>query len=150
MTADLDTLSFGDYPPGDEVLPDPLRPCGGAAAVAGRAVDRFERSRALFEQQLAWADGVEAAGLEHGELEARLGCDARELFCQIYQDHLDLRAVRERPVEHAVIGRDGVRRGCVERGRGRVLQTVFGEGCRSAGSRIARRRTAVCARLTAR
>jgi hypothetical protein len=126
MTADLDTLSFGDYPPGDEVLPDPLRPCGGAAAVAGRAVDRFERSRALFEQQLAWADGVEAAGLEHGELEARLGCDARELFCQIYQDHLDLRAVRERPVEHAVIGRDGVRRGCVERGRGRVLQTVFG------------------------
>jgi hypothetical protein len=127
MTADLDTLSRRDYPLGGEVLPDRAHPGSDAGPVAGRTADPFERSRELFEQQLAWADGVEAAGLEHGELEARLGRDARELFCQVYQDHLDLRAVRERPIEHGVLGRDGVRRGCVERGRRRSLQTVFGE-----------------------
>ncbi|HEY1514901.1 MAG TPA: ISKra4 family transposase, partial [Solirubrobacteraceae bacterium] len=60
-------------------------------------------------------------------MEDRLGCDARELFCRIYQDHLDLRAARERPIEQAVIGSDGVRRGCMERGRQRSLATVFGE-----------------------
>ena len=127
MTADLDTLALRDYLPGDEVLPDPARLAGGAAAVAGGAVDPFERSRELFERQLAWAGGADAAGLEHGELEARLGRDARELFCQIFQDHLDLRAVRERPIERGVLGSDDVRRGCVERGRRRSLQTVFGD-----------------------
>ena len=127
MTADLDTLSLRDYPPGSQLLPDRACSVGDAGPVAGRAGDPFERSRELFERQLAWAEGVEAAGLEHGELEARLGCDARELFCRIYQDHLDLRAVREQPIEHGVLGSDGVRRGCVERGRRRSLATVFGE-----------------------
>ncbi|MGH2868325.1 MAG: ISKra4 family transposase [Solirubrobacteraceae bacterium] len=96
------------------------------AAVAARA-DAFEGARVLFERQLAWADGPEAAGLEHGELEARLTLDARELFCQVFQDHLDLRAMREQPVGRAPVGSDGARRGCVERGRTRSLHTVFGE-----------------------
>lgn len=115
MTADLDTLALRDHPPGDDVLPAPTFPHGDAAAVAGRAAGASERSRELFERQLAWAEGAEAAGLEHGELEARLAVGARELFCQAYQDHLDLRALRERPVEQDVMGSDGVRRGCVER-----------------------------------
>jgi hypothetical protein len=135
MTADLDTLSPGDYPAGGEVLPDHARACLGEAAVAATA-DPFERARELFERQLAWAGGPQAAGLEHGELEARLTLDARELFCQVFQDHLDLRAMREQPLGRAPIGADGVRRGCVERGRDRSLHTVFGE---VAVSRIAYR-----------
>jgi hypothetical protein len=135
MTADLDTLSPGDYPAGTEVLPDHARVCLGEAAVAATA-DPFERARELFERQLAWADSPEAAGLEHGELEARLTLDARELFCQVFQDHLDLRAMREQPLGRAPVGSDGVRRGCMERGRTRSLHTVFGQ---VAVSRIAYR-----------
>ncbi len=127
MTADLDTLSLPDYPADRDVLPSPARSRGDAAVVAGQPDDPFERSRELFERQLAWAQASEAAGLEHGELEARLALDARELFCQIFQDHLDLRAVREQPLEQAPVGSDGVRRGCVERGRRRALRTVFGQ-----------------------
>jgi hypothetical protein len=126
MTADLDTLWPGDYLAGGEVLRAPSDSLDDAAVVAGPD-DPFERARKLFERQLAWAEGAQAAGLEPGELEARLALDARELFCQVYQDHLDLRAIREQPLERAPVGCDGVRRGCVERGRRRSLQTVFGE-----------------------
>jgi len=135
MTADLDTLSPGDYPAGGEVLPDHAHAGLDEVAVAARA-DPFERARELFERQLAWADGPEAGGLEHGELEARLTLDARELFCQVFQDHLDLRAMREQPLQRAPVGSDGAPRGCVERGRKRSLHTVFGE---VAVSRIAYR-----------
>ena len=127
MTADRDTLPLGDYPPGGELLPDSASPDGVAAGVADRAADPFERSRELFERHLAWAAGAEAAGLEHGELEASLALDGRAAYRQIYQDHLDLRALRERPLEQAPVGSDGVRRGCIERGRSRALSTLFGE-----------------------
>ena len=45
------------------------------------------------------AQGREAGGLEHSELEARLQADAREVFRQMFQDHLDLRATREQRIE---------------------------------------------------
>lgn len=126
MTADLDTLSPGDYPAGAELLLCRSSASGSDGAVAGQP-DPFERARELFERQLAWAASAEASGLEHGELEARLTLESRELFCQVFQDHLDLRAIREQPVEQAPVGSDGARRGCMERGRRRSLHTVFGE-----------------------
>ena len=44
-----------------------------------------------FEAVLAWLEGEQADALSHGELEERLPVDARELFRQLLQDHLDLR-----------------------------------------------------------
>ena len=44
----------------------------------------------------------------------------------LYQDHLDLRAVRERRLDE-VLDADGVSRPSVEAGHGRTLTTVFGE-----------------------
>jgi hypothetical protein len=88
--------------------------------------DGFARSRARFEQVVGFLDGGGAARLEHGELEERLQSQGRELLRLLYQDHLDLRAVRERRLE-AVIDADGVGRAWVEAGHGRTLTTVFGE-----------------------
>lgn len=68
-----------------------------AAAVVGVALQpaAFDASRDRFEAVVGWLDDAEAAGLAHGELEARLEVDSRELFRQLFQDHLDLRAVNE-------------------------------------------------------
>ena len=52
--------------------------------------------------------------------------ESRELFRQMFQDHLDLRAQRERRLE-VVVGADGVARRGVETGHERGLLTVFGE-----------------------
>lgn len=92
----------------------------------GVVVDGFAGSRERFAATLASLDGDEASGLAHGELEARLEVDARELFRGLLQDHLDVRAQREARIGQ-VRGADGVRRGCVEAGRRRALATVIGE-----------------------
>ncbi len=80
----------------------------------------FVGSRDRFETELAWLQGQEAGGLTHGELEARLQIDARELFRQLLQDHLDLRAQRE-PRLAEVIDADAVSRPSVEDGHQRGL-----------------------------
>jgi len=85
----------------------------------------FVRSRACFEEVVCWARGEEAAGLTHGELEARLEVKGREVFRTLLQDHLDLRAQRETRLER-VVGTDGVVRNSVEDGHGRGLRSVFG------------------------
>ena len=59
---------------------------------------RFSASRERFATVLAFLDGAEAAAASHAELEDRLQVESRELFRQLYQDHLDLRAVREHRV----------------------------------------------------
>ena len=86
----------------------------------------FSGSRGRFETVVSWLDGQEAAGLTHAELEARLQVESRELFRQLLQDHLDLRAQQETRLA-AVVGADGVARGGAETGRERGLSTVFGE-----------------------
>jgi hypothetical protein len=86
----------------------------------------FERSQALCAGLIAWAAGAEALALEHGELEARLATDGRELARQVLQDQLDLRAVLE-PRLDGVIGSDSRPRRSVERGHERDLVTVLGE-----------------------
>ncbi len=90
------------------------------------ADDAFSASRARFEEVCCFIGGEEATSLTHGELEARLSVDARELVRQLYQDHLDLRATREgRLVE--VADAAGAPRGSVETGHVRPLATIFGE-----------------------
>jgi hypothetical protein len=85
----------------------------------------FSASRERFDAVLALLDGGAAAALSHAELEDRLESEGRQLVCQLFQDHLDLRALREMRVE--VVGADGVGRSRVETGQARDLATVFGE-----------------------
>ena len=85
----------------------------------------FGASREQFATVLAFLDGAEAAALSHAELETRLQVDSRELFRLLFQDHLDLRASRERRV--TVLGPDGVSRSRAETAHTRVLVTVFGQ-----------------------
>jgi len=90
------------------------------------ATTAFDESRERFETILVWLSGPEAAGLTHAELEARLQVASRELFCQLVQDHLDLRAERE-PRLADVVDADQVPRDTVEARRARTLATVFGD-----------------------
>ncbi|MDT5196364.1 MAG: hypothetical protein QOH20_3118 [Mycobacterium sp.] len=89
------------------------------------STDAFVASRQRFDGVLAFLDGS-AAELAASELEDRLAVDSRELMQQLMQDHLDLRATRERRVE-GVVDANGVARGAVETGHARGLHTVFGE-----------------------
>ena len=85
----------------------------------------FERSRERFESVVDFLHGSQAAALTHSELETRLGVDARELIRVLYQDHLDLRTAREVRLP-ALTDAAGIRRGAIEGGHRRALQTVFG------------------------
>jgi len=133
VSADLDTLSSELYAPAGELLPSE-RPDGDRATAlasdpgalsAGSVAGAFARSQELFDAELAWLSGAEASGLSHSALETRLQVNGRELLRQLYQDHLDLRAVRERLIDR-VVGADGGRRASVEAGHERPLATVFG------------------------
>jgi hypothetical protein len=88
--------------------------------------ERFAASRALFDSTLGVLDGAAAAGLEHAELETHLQQAGRELFRQLMQDHLHLRAQREQRLPE-VTDAEQVTRGAVETGHTRALTTVFGE-----------------------
>ncbi len=94
--------------------------------LVGSNEDGFARSRARFDEVVGFLDGGGAAQLDHGQLEDRLAADGQELLRLLYQDHLDLRASRERRLDE-VIDAAGVSRGSVEAGHGRTLATVFGE-----------------------
>ena len=98
---------------------------GPAEPVDPASVEAFAASRELFETVLGWLQGRAAGGLEHSELEARLQADARELFRQMFQEHLDLRAVREQRIAD-VADADQVAHPSAEPGHTRGLATVFG------------------------
>jgi len=102
-----------------------------SATVAAVAPDisasaAFTGSRDRFEKVLSWLDGAQAAALSHGELEDQLQVDARELFRQLLQDHLDLRASCE-PRIAQVIDAAQAPRTSIEPGHVRALGTVFGQ-----------------------
>ena len=135
VCADLDTRSNEGYASGGEVLPGERSVAGRAAGVAadpGRSSacpavsDGFAPTRERFEALLGWASSEEAGALEHSEFEERLASDGREVLRCLFQDSLDLRAVRE-PRLDLVVGADGVRRANVERAHQRPLCTVVGE-----------------------
>jgi hypothetical protein len=85
----------------------------------------FNVSRAQFEQVCSFLGDQEAGSLTHGELEARLTVDVRELVRLLYQDHLDLRAAREARLAE-VTDVDANAHRSVEAEHVRPLQTVFG------------------------
>jgi len=85
----------------------------------------FRTSRDRFEQVCWFLGDQEAASLTHGELEARLSVDVRELVRLLYQDHLDLRAAREQRRDD-VVDAGGSQRSRVEAGQVRPLQSIFG------------------------
>jgi hypothetical protein len=88
--------------------------------------EAFGASRAVFESVILELAGPSCAAATHAELEEQLTARSRELMRQLLQDHLDLRATRERRVEE-VVDTDGVNHTRVERGHARTLATVFGQ-----------------------
>ena len=56
----------------------------------------FGSSREGFAEMLGWLEGTEAAALTHADLEQQVTRRGRELCRRMFQDHLDLRALRER------------------------------------------------------
>jgi hypothetical protein len=123
--------------PGDGALsPGADAPRGGGERGAGRAGeqpqpkapsdDAFSASKVLCDGLIAFLSGGEAAGLTHDQLESRLDRDGRGLIRQLLQDHLDLRASRERRAA-GVSDADGVAHNAVEADHCRPLETIFGE-----------------------
>lgn len=99
-----------------------------ALKAAGPAVTEaaFAASRDLFEQVAADLGAPKAAELTHSGLEDLLAVRMREVTRQLFQDHLDLRAVRERRSAQ-VVDAAGAERTRIEQGRARILATVFGK-----------------------
>lgn len=86
----------------------------------------FARSGECYAELEEWLASEDAAGLQHGELEEQLDVRGRELLRRLFQDRLDLTAVREER-RHDVTGADGVVRTRAEKGRTRPLMTKFGQ-----------------------
>jgi hypothetical protein len=95
----------------------------GSDASAGP--EGFAAARACFASIESWLAGPDSSGLEHAELEQQLDTRGRELLRLLFQDHVDLRALREARLE--VADADGSSRTRVETGHARGLATIFGE-----------------------
>ncbi|MDQ6614913.1 MAG: ISKra4 family transposase [Actinomycetota bacterium] len=88
--------------------------------------DRFAPSRERFEALLVFLGRDRAAALSHADIEDHLDTAGRELLRQLFQDHLDLRAVLEARLDE-VVDVAGVDHRNVEAGHSRALTTIFGE-----------------------
>jgi hypothetical protein len=88
--------------------------------------DAFAGARERFQTILSWLDGDQSTRLDHAELERQLDVEGRQLLRQLLQDHVDLRAMREKRID--VLDADGARRSRVETGHTRGLATIFGDG----------------------
>ena len=92
---------------------------------ASAALEAFAAARACFATIEGWLAGQDSSALEHGELEQQLDVRGRELLRLLFQDHLELRALREERLE--VTDADGAHRTRAETGHTRGLATIFGE-----------------------
>lgn len=106
-----------------------MPPCAAAADLVATP-DLFAASRTAFDAVVVELGGDDAARLGHAELEELLDLRGRELLRRLYQDHLELRRLREELAVGAhpapVTGPDGVTRRAVEPGHRRLLATIFG------------------------
>ena len=96
------------------------------AAAEITAPDAFAASRDRFEAVVGYLRGSDALRLDHGELEAKLSADMREVIRQLYQDHLDLRASKEERLDD-VVSVAGAPHRAIEADHERPLSTIFGE-----------------------
>ena len=87
--------------------------------------DAFSASRTRVDELVDWLEGAEAAALSHADLEQDLSGKGRELLRQFYQDHLDLRAIRELR-RTGVVDAAGLPRNTLDTDHSRTLTTVFG------------------------
>jgi len=85
----------------------------------------FSSSRERFEALVSKLSSGTTTNLDHGDVERILEVDGREVLRLLFQDHLDLRAVRDRATVEPVRGADGVQRAEVRHSR-RQLGTLFG------------------------
>lgn len=92
---------------------------------ASVGLEAFAAARACFATIETWLAGQDSSGLEHAELEQQLDTRGRELLRLLFQDHVDLRALREGRLD--VTDADGACRRRVETGHARGLATIFGE-----------------------
>ncbi len=97
-------------------------------------------ARTSFEGPLSWLDGAGAGALDHVVFEEELGTRGRDRLRQMFQGHLDLRALREERIE-GVACAEGVCHGAVEGGHVRPLSTIFGP---VRVTRLAYRRASTC------
>jgi hypothetical protein len=102
-----------------------------APLLSEESQDAFGAARAAFEALTATLASAEAGGWTHDQVEEHLERNGREVLRLLLQEHLDLRALRER---HAVaqgrispvIDAGGIVHRNVEPGHTRHLATVFG------------------------
>ncbi len=92
---------------------------------ASAGLEAFAAARDCFATIKGWLAGQDSSDLEHAELEQQLDTRGRELLRLLFQDHVDLRALRETRLD--VTDADGACRMRVETGHDRVLATIFGE-----------------------
>jgi len=90
----------------------------------GEAGAVFGLARTLFDAIEGFLRSDQAAVMSHADLEERLQADGRELLRQLFQGHLELRALREQR-QDVVVGSDEAVRTHVETSE-RGLMTVFG------------------------
>jgi hypothetical protein len=96
--------------------------------MAPRPLDEaFEKSRQCFEALVGFMGSEEATVLSNGALEEHLASTGRALLRQLYQDHLDLRACQEVPLQEGPVDAAGRARPSVETDHHRLLETVFGQ-----------------------
>ncbi|WP_239307872.1 hypothetical protein [Frankia sp. Cj3] len=81
----------------------------------------FAASDVLYRQLRA-----RAAGVTHAELEDQIAGQGRELLRSLFQDSLDLGAMREELLPEAPVDADGVVWSQLEKGRRRALSTEPG------------------------
>jgi hypothetical protein len=88
--------------------------------------NQFSVSRQKFELLVRRLSDEDTSRLDHSELEALVDQDGREILRQLYQDHLDLRAVQEQKLE-SVQGSDGQYRKHRREGETKNLRVIFGD-----------------------
>jgi hypothetical protein len=86
----------------------------------------FASSRERFDALVDFLDGDTSMGVTHAELEDHLQIAGRELLRQLLQDHVDVRAARERRLAE-VAEADGTVHTRLERGHVRAVATIFGD-----------------------
>jgi len=97
------------------------------AAYHAHDLTPFENSTHHFEMLVERLSGTETQALAHGQLEEVIGEEGRELMRLLLEDHLALRAHKERVSERvAPVAADGVPRGRA-RDSERGLRSVFGD-----------------------
>lgn len=88
--------------------------------------EEFQGARAQFGYIIDELKSQQMLGNEHGEIEAMLDREGKELLRRLLQGHLDLRANKEERVD-SIMGSDGVERTHFREDCDRPLESLFGE-----------------------